>query len=271
MKTLNLRRADTCNDCRTDLPAGTKAAWDPAARAVRCLNCAEPGDTTPRVPASRAEPSPPNVAGASARREFERRSRKREAEIRARHPRIGGFLVAIGDDPSHTKVWAQGAEGERKVASTLDALEGVVALHDRRLRRGSNANIDHIAITPNGIWVVDAKTHRGKLEVRREGGLFTPRTSRLYIHGRDQTTLVEGVARQVGVVRDAVAAAAFDLEVRGALCFVGTELPWSAVSIDGIPLIGRRALGKLLAQPGSADAQTVAEVAAWAAAAFPPA
>ena len=51
------------------------------------------------------------------------------------------------------------------------------------------------------MWVVDAKTHRGALEVRRSGGLFGPRRERLYIRGRDQTDFVLGLAKQVAVVR----------------------------------------------------------------------
>ncbi len=183
---------------------------------------------------------------------------------------MGGLILAFTDDPSHTKVWAQGAQGERKVAATLDALDGVVAMHDRRLRRGSRANIDHLAVAPGGVWVVDAKTHQGKLEIRRSGGLFSPRVSRLYIRGRDQTSLVLGVQKQVDVVRDVIAAAGLHIEVRGALCFVGTELPWRDVSID-VPLIGRRALAKLLAQPGPLGPDDVASVAAVIDAAFPPA
>jgi Nuclease-related domain len=64
--------------------------------------------------------------------------------------------------------------------------EHVVALHDRRMRRPdgtpSRANIDHLAVTAAGVWVIDAKTHRGALEVRRLGGLFSPRIESLYIN-----------------------------------------------------------------------------------------
>lgn len=116
-------------------------------------------------------------------------------------------------------------------------------------------------MAPGGVWVVDAKTHHGKLEVRKEGGLFTPRQSRLYIRGRDKTDLIEGVVKQVAVVRDVLDDAGFPVEVHGALCFVGTELPWRDVSIDGIPLIGRRGLAKRLAAPGPVGSEQVRCVA----------
>jgi hypothetical protein len=51
--------------------------------------------------------------------------------------------------------------------------------------------------------------------------------------------------------------------VCGALRFVGTELSWfGSNAIGGVPLVGRRGLGKLLKQPGEltvADREAVAE------------
>jgi hypothetical protein len=77
------------------------------------------------------------------------------------------------------------------------------------------------------------------LEVRRSGGLFSPRVERLFIGGRDKTSLLDGLAGQVDAVRAVLAAVSADVPVRGALCFVGTELPWfGSSSIAGIPLVG---------------------------------
>lgn len=72
---------------------------------------------------------------------------------------------------------------ERAVAAKLKDLSPafVEVLHDRSVRRPdgrlSKANIDHIVIPASGVWVVDAKTHQGRLEVRRAGGLFRAATS----------------------------------------------------------------------------------------------
>ena len=138
--------------------------------------------------------------------------REAQQQIRQQHPRLGGLLLALSNEPTSTRVWAQGAAGERAVAAKLDALVGehVAALLDRRLRRRdgslSKANIDHIAVTPSGVWVIDAKTHQGSLEVRRSGGLFSPRVEALYINGRDQTRLVHGLLKQVDAVRHELSA-----------------------------------------------------------------
>jgi hypothetical protein len=196
------------------------------------------------------------AAGRSAQAEYRRRSQNRERTIRSRHPKLGGLILALSNEPASTRVWAQGAAGERAVAAKLDELVGdhIVALHDRRMvradGRSSRANIDHLVVAASGVWVVDAKTHRGSLEVRRSGALFSPRVERLFIGGRDKSPLLIGLAGQVEAVSSVLAEVSADVPVRGALCFVGTELPWFGESISGVPLVGRRGLSKLLRKPG---------------------
>jgi hypothetical protein len=92
---------------------------------------------------------------------------KSSAPPTAAHPHIGGLILALTDDPQATKNWAKGAEGERKLGAGLDGLSGagVISLHDR-LRPGTQANIDHLAVTPSGIWVIDAKRYKGQVEKR---------------------------------------------------------------------------------------------------------
>lgn len=198
--------------------------------------------------------------------------------MRGAHPRLGGLLLALTSEPASTRVWAQGAAGERAVAAALEALldVDVLVLHDRVLRRAdgrlSRANIDHLVVAASGVWVVDAKTHKGALEVRRSGGLFSPRVEKLYIGGRDRTPLVDGLRTQVAAVRACLGAVSADVPVTGALCFVGTELPWfGSSSIDGVPLVGRRGLAKLMKAPGDLAGQDRPPVAEFLANRFPPA
>ena len=42
-------------------------------------------------------------------------------------------------------------------------------MHDRRIR-GTKANIDHIAIGPSGVWVIDAKRYKDKRPELRVAG-----------------------------------------------------------------------------------------------------
>lgn len=98
---------------------------------------------------------------------------RREADVRAAHPRIGGFLLAVSEDSQDIKNWEKGAVGEKRLGAGLDGLasKGVVTLHDR-LRPRTTANIDHIAIGPSGVWVIDAKRYRHSAGPAIEAGVM---------------------------------------------------------------------------------------------------
>ena len=74
------------------------------------------------------------------------------------YPRIGKLVLALSDEPQRVRSWSKGAVGEEALGAQLSKLtsERLVILHDRRVP-GSRANIDHIAITPGGVPVIDAK------------------------------------------------------------------------------------------------------------------
>ena len=182
-------------------------------------------------------------AGASARREGERRKARREAGVRERHPRIGGVILALQDAPQHERSWARGAGGEELVEQALvKHCPNVPVLHDRRIP-GSRANIDHIAVAASGVWVIDTKRYKGKLQIAKP--LFGKPT--LKVAGRDQTKLVDGLAKQVALVTAAVADLELDIPVRGCFCFVDTELPLLGTpTINGLSIFGRRGLAKQL-------------------------
>ena len=61
----------------------------------------------------------PGTAGASARREFERRKAAREQRIRTKHPKLGGLILAVSDEPQSTTAWNTGALGEEKLGGGL--------------------------------------------------------------------------------------------------------------------------------------------------------
>ena len=66
------------------------------------------------------------------------------------------------------------------------ACDTIKLLHDRRIPR-TKANIDHIAVTANGVYVVDAKKYRGRPQLRIEGGILRPRVERLLVGSRGCT------------------------------------------------------------------------------------
>jgi hypothetical protein len=104
-------------------------------------------------------------AGSSARHEYERRKAKDEGKLCEKWGPFGGLAVALSDERQHTKSWDRGAIGEERLGARLNALaaDGLAVFHDRRIP-GSKANIDHIAITPAGISVIDAKRYKGRPE-----------------------------------------------------------------------------------------------------------
>jgi hypothetical protein len=205
--------------------------------------------------------------GASARREGERRRANRERRTREQHPLIGGFLLAIQEQPRHESVWARGAGGEELVAQRLTKHldSGVELLSDRRIPR-SRANIDFIAVASSGVWVIDAKRYKGKVSISKP--LFGE--ARLIIGGRNQTKLIAGLARQVAVVEAAMPAIAPGVPVRGALCFADADLPtFGKLSFSGYSLLYPKALAKRINAEGPVTAEGVREVAARLAQQFP--
>ncbi|MFH5878240.1 nuclease-related domain-containing protein [Arthrobacter sp. NA-172] len=200
------------------------------------------------------------VAGASARREYERRKAKDEEETRAKWGQFGGLAVALVDERQSTKAWDRGAIGEERLGARLDALatDDVAVLHDRRIP-GSKANIDHIAITRSGIWVIDAKRYKGRPELKIEGGILRPRVEKLLVGRRDCTKLVDGAIKQVDVVRDLVG----DVPVTGALCFIEADWPLlgGAFSTRGVHVLRPKRLAKVLVEEtaGAVDVAAMRE------------
>lgn len=297
VRLLQLRYAATCAGCSASLAPRSMGWWESETKVVRCEACgaapARDASTElpaplpqPHEPAPTAEPvlapmrmapaaveRPSAQAGGSAQREYERRAAKHErdkAEVREKHPLIGGLIVRTMHEPQSTTAWAKGAAGERHLARHLDALspKGAIALHDRRLPR-SAANIDHIVVAPSGIWVVDAKNYRGRVEKRDRGGWLRSDV-RLYVGRRDCTGLVAAMTRQVQAVRNIVGA---DVPIRPTLCFTHSDFPIYAMSfsMDGVMVSCVRSLKKAIARRGPLSGDDVARLASLIDEALPPA
>ncbi|WP_246104556.1 nuclease-related domain-containing protein [Rudaeicoccus suwonensis] len=202
------------------------------------------------------------VAGSSARRVYERRKAKDEERLRQKRGKLGGIAVALSDEKQSTKAWATGAVGEERLGAWLDSLvsESIAVLHDRRIP-GTKANIDHIAVKTAGIWVIDAKRNKGKPELRMEGGILRPRVEKVLVGRRDCTKLVDGVLKQIDLVRGLVG----DVPVTGALCFVEAEWPLigGAFTTRGVHALWPKRLAKMLAEAdGSVDVPAVRQTVA---------
>jgi hypothetical protein len=134
------------------------------------------------------------VAGESAR-EFARRQREK-AE---RHARVADL-------------YERGAEGESATAAVLDGLRssGWHVLHDVRWPGRTRANIDHVAVGPGGVFVIDSKNWSG--DVRVVGGVLRQGSRR-----RDRVVAAAAEAAM------AVAQPLQGLPTTPVLCFVRPE------------------------------------------------
>ena len=111
-------------------------------------------------------------AGGSAHREYERRKDKRETYVKEHHPHLGGVILALQEPPQEETRWERGAVGEQRVAAILaKKCPEAIILNDRRIPPG-RGNIDHIAISASGVWVIDAKRYKGEITVEKK--LFKP-------------------------------------------------------------------------------------------------
>lgn len=264
---MRLRHPGVCRDCGSALPARTEAIYERGTKTVRCLAHDHLESSVPLAhEAAAPTPAPPMDAvdsgtpGASARREFERRKARREERLRTAHPKIGGLIHAITDDPQSTKAGDVGAAGEERLGYRLNefATEALRVLHDRRIP-GTRANIDHVVVARTGVYVIDAKKYRGRPHLKVKGGLLRPRVEKLLVGTRDCTRLVDGVIKQVTVVRHQLAGS---VPVHGVLCFVEADWPLIGGSFTtrGVEALWPKKLYPKLKSDGLLDVETIAAV-----------
>jgi hypothetical protein len=295
-KRMKLRYAGVCRRCGVEIPAGVVAVYDKVAKNVTCTECVDEAPVLP-VPVSAAAPLIPEpvpvdepevvvgVAGASARREYERRKAKDDQHVaewkervRAKHPVLGGLMLAVADEPKHsgTSAWDLGAHGEEVFATSLDRLAdaGLYFLHDRRIPP-TLANIDHIVIAPSGVYVIDAKNYTGRAQLSVTGGIFSPRVEKLKVGRRDCTKLVDGVHKQVDRVSELLARDGIgqDVPVRGMLCFIEGDWPLvgGSFTIGGLDILWPKKARKIITAAGALSDDRLRVLHRHLAAEFPPA
>jgi hypothetical protein len=277
VRTIRLRWHTRCCVCGDDLPAGERARWDSRARTATCLTCAAWAPYLVDSPTGEAldpVPSEIGVAGGSALREHRRRREAREHRAREHAGVVGVWWARLSGDPLSTHWWKLGGEGEVKIAKRLVGLldgSGVHLLHDRRMPGHDKANIDHVAVGPGGITVIDTKTVKGKVRVESAGGLFGARQRQLRVKGHDRTRLVYGVRAQAETVRALLAQRGIAIDVRCALCFASIDgLPWfRRLEVEGVLIDGARRVAKLAGRPGAHTAEEVDRIVRLLAATLP--
>jgi hypothetical protein len=260
---LRLRYPGTCKSCGIYLSQGATALWDAADKTVTCLACAPGGKIDPGTP------------GASAAAEGERRKTAKVDAIRLKY---GDHAAQVAEELAsrdEATTWGKGSRGESWLAACISKELGdsVIALHDR-LIPGRKSNIDHLWVTQTGIWVVDAKAYKGNV-VQREAGPIWRRENKLFIGGRNRTSLGLGVMRQVEAV---VAAGGSDESLQGAdiyaaLCLTDSE--WGLLAtpfrLDRVWVMSPGVLKKHLRKKGALSRETMERIARRLDLSLPPA
>jgi hypothetical protein len=139
---------------------------------------------------------------------------------------------------------------EQDLADMLDRLAayGVVAMHRQRVRR-SWTRIDHLAVAPSGVYVINARMWEGPVAVEVGGTTFEPK-DHLRIGTRNRTRLATELVRKAARVRRALGDSM--VPVHAALCFIGGDWPlWTKpIEIRDVTILWPEELERRVVQLG---------------------
>jgi len=149
-----------------------------------------------------------------------------------------GWELRFRPSPA-ARAWRRGAAGERRTARLLVPLErhGWAVLHDLAVP-GSQANLDHLIIGPGGVFAIDSKQYRGRLQLDPCGRLW---------HGRYP---LAPTLRAVSFEADQAAQVLPDpgVVVLPVVAVHGAQVPWEKVVTQGVPVVSARRLPSMLRQ-----------------------
>ena len=188
---------------------------------------------------------------------------------------VGAFDVA-SHEPSHgpameakrlrsagrrteAKAWEHGAAGERVVGRALMELPPVCRVLHGLPVRWSGSDIDHLVITPGGVYVFNAKHHDGKdkASVWCEGGVF-------YARGH-ATNHLEASRREARLVATRLSAAAQSpILATPVIAVVGAEVQHVEVPGDVLVIPASHLVRWLLSCPAVYSQETIDRLYGWA-------
>ncbi len=182
-----------------------------------------------------------------------------ESTTVTRDPIGGSSLLRDADsvrDPFWKRNSKSGAAAEYIVDRSLhdNLTKGSIILNDRQLP-GLKTNIDHIVVASSGVWIIDTKNWKGKIEYKTKN--LRSLDMRLFVNGRDETSAAEEIYSLVIPVAQIIDDRSVPLNA--ALTF-----PWGDWSVpasfrlnfmkpyqhNDVWLTARRSLAKLINAPG---------------------
>ena len=185
-------------------------------------------------------------------------------------PWLAGLAAAAGTTwglrfraSQPTRAWRDGARGERATARRLRRLErhGYMVLHDLQVP-GSQTNLDHLAVGPAGVFVIDSKYYRGALQLGVDGMLWYAG----YPLAQQLATAVWASVR----VAEALQLPP-EVPVVPLLVIHRAPVPWGGLTVAGVQVIPPSALANTLGREGILLAAQVELIAGQATARLHPA
>jgi hypothetical protein len=230
-------------------PAEDGAEPEPAADLVPA------SDLVPEAPPAVRHPvaARPSLAEAEAP-PLTRRARREAQGLTA--PRVGLFarLLTVRSFRAHEGRKGKLDTPEAVVRALLDeaAVHGVHTLHGRRVP-GHRSAVEHVAVGPSGVFVVDVNDAKNlSVELRRspDGG------KDLVVGGRVATSAPSATSRRVAALRAVLDGADLaNVPVTGVLCLVDGLLPLgvSALQVEGTHVVRQTSLTALVSRAGFLD------------------
>ena len=118
--------------------------------------------------------------------------------------------------------------------------------------------------------MIDANKYKGRPQLKVEGGLLRPRVEKLLVGTRNCTNVVDGVLKQVDIVR---AVLGDNVPIHGVLCFVEADWPLIGGSFTtrGVEALWPKKLYPKLKAEGPLEIETLVEIHTRLASSLPPA
>jgi len=177
---------------------------------------------------------------------------------------IGGSSALRVHVGKRDRRWRQGAAGEYLMDLLLNEklTDGEVILTDRRVPN-SRSNIDHVVVASSGVWIIDSKKWRGKVEYKSSSGSDW----RLLINGADHTDEVDKVFAQVIPIAQTLGDRS--IPIKPALCFIDADWRDSIILRDlfkkpyvhdRVVISPPRLLVKMIQKAGPLDEESIQRV-----------
>lgn len=229
-----LRYGGVCDSCGTPIEVRAAGWHNPDLKKVRCAACGPPAEEEAARESHAMSPDP--IGGSAALREA--RSR-------------------------HDHKWVKGAAGEYLMDQSLHnrLTKEAVILTDRRVP-GTKANIDHLVVASSGVWIIDTKNWKGRIEYKAPSAFSID--TRLYVGGKDRTAVVEAMYAMVIPVAQAIHDRS--VPVNPALVFMDGD--WAPAALPRL-MMGRpyqhlsvwitppKILAKMINEAGPLDTQAI--------------